>query len=316
MEVTYTIQMAAKISGVGVHTIRAWEKRYKAIVPKRDVTGHRVYSKEDVEKLILLSELCLLGYSISKIANQDLEELKQQLKALGKNESSIKNLEMSLYENHESEFDYSQSMTIILMALKSFKIDIISKELSKLKIFMSPREFALEVILPIMSELGYAVDRGEFTISHEHALSAILKFHTGHLLYRSHDLLERNYFTILFCGIEQDYHEFGILMGALIALHYQFNIIYLGPNLPADSLIDAAKYLNPNLIVLGATEIVATLGKNYVPNYYEKVLDSIPTTCQMAIGSSLTFEIREQYKKRVKHFKSMEEFDKYLAILT
>ena len=57
--------MASKISGVGVHTIRAWEKRYKALVPVRDAAGHRSYSKVDVEKLMLLSELCLLGYTIS-----------------------------------------------------------------------------------------------------------------------------------------------------------------------------------------------------------------------------------------------------------
>lgn len=81
---TYTIQMASKLSGVGVHTIRAWEKRYKALEPSRDASGHRTYSKTDVEKLILLSELCLLGYTISKVANLSIPELKELLIDLGK----------------------------------------------------------------------------------------------------------------------------------------------------------------------------------------------------------------------------------------
>jgi len=71
--------MASKLSGVGVHTIRAWEKRYRALEPLRDGSGHRVYTKSDVEKLMLLSELCLLGYTISKVAKLSIEELKAQL---------------------------------------------------------------------------------------------------------------------------------------------------------------------------------------------------------------------------------------------
>lgn len=315
MEVSYTIQMAAKISGVGVHTIRAWEKRYKAIVPKRDLAGHRVYSKDDIEKLILLSELCLMGFAISKIASSGVENLKEQLSILGKSSESIKSLEMNLYSTEELKVDHNQSVTIILMALKSYKLDIVSKELSRLKIVMNSRDFALEVILPIMSELGAAVVNGDYTISHEHALSAILKFHIGHLIYKNHENFDREYYTIVICGIEQDHHEFGILVAALLALHHQFNIVYLGPNLPAESLSDAVAFLDAKLIVIGVTSVVKTMGNNYIQNYVEKVFDKTSTDINIAIGSPISFELGQKYKKRVKHFSSLEVFDQFLAKL-
>jgi DNA-binding transcriptional MerR regulator len=308
----YTIQMAAKISGVGVHTIRAWEKRYKAIVPDRDIAGHRVYSKDDIEKLILLSELCLLGYSISKIASQSVAELKEQLKALGKSDDSIKNLEMSLYQDDHVVIDYSQSMTIILMALKAYKLDIVSSEINKLKLIMNSREFALEVIQPIMSELGSAVTRGDYTISHEHALSSLLKFHTGHLLYKLTEAKERHHINILICGVEGDLHEFGILMAALLSLHYQYNITYLGPSLPADSLIDTIRFLDAKIVVVGATSIVSSFGKNYLGHYLEKVASQC-SNVELVIGSSVAFEIRSEFKKRLKIIQTMAEFDQFLA---
>ena len=47
----YNIQIASKLSGVGTHTLRAWEKRYGAVVPTRNDSGRRLYSDEDIEKL-------------------------------------------------------------------------------------------------------------------------------------------------------------------------------------------------------------------------------------------------------------------------
>jgi len=312
MEVSYTIQMAAKLSGVGVHTIRAWEKRYKAIVPSRDQAGHRVYSKSDVEKLVLLSELCLLGYSISKIASLSNVELKEQLKHLGKSEESIKSLEFNLVDSQKLEVNHAESLTIILMALKAYKLDIVAKEISKLKIVMNPRDFALEIILPIMSELGAAVARGEYSVSHEHALSAILKFHVGKIIYSFDEENENEHFSIAFAGIEQDYHEFGILMGAMMARHYQFKVYYLGPNLPADALNDAIKFLDVKYIVLGATSIVNTFGPNYLNNYLNKVLDKLPANSQLLLGSTLNYEVPTEYRKRIHQFRSLEDFDSYL----
>ena len=31
---SYNIQMVSKLTGISIHTLRAWEKRYQAVVPK------------------------------------------------------------------------------------------------------------------------------------------------------------------------------------------------------------------------------------------------------------------------------------------
>jgi DNA-binding transcriptional MerR regulator len=146
--------MAANISGVNVFTIRAWEKRYKAFAPARDSLGHRNYNKEEIEKMSLLNQLCRLGLSISKIANLTNSKLKSLLKSYGISSNEELDLTNTLIQSPNDKFYYNQSITIILMALKTYNLDIISKELNKLKTILNAQEFALQVILPIMSGLG------------------------------------------------------------------------------------------------------------------------------------------------------------------
>lgn len=312
MKTYYTIQMASKISGVGVHTIRAWEKRYHAVVPVRNDSGHRSYSQEDVERLIYLGELCQLGYSISKVASFSVEELISNLKALGKTDASLKNIALNLFQEEAMKVDSSESITMILMALKAYKLDIVSKEVSKLRLVMNSKDFALEVILPIMSDLGQAVYSGDYSIAHEHALSAILKFHVGQLLYKENENKLRQHVTIVICGVESDYHEFGILMAALIANYYQFNVIYLGPNLPADSLVDVVNSLKVDLVVVGATATGTNLGPDFLSQYLEKVLTKLPENVKLIIGTGMAIRDSVLKRKMLKHFNSINQFDSFL----
>lgn len=144
--------MASKISGVGVHTIRAWEKRYKALEPIRDSSGHRVYNKTDVEKLILLSELCFVGYAISKVAKFSIPELKELLKSLGKVTEEVPSEGFNLIKDQPT-VQASDSIGILKFALVNLKMDIINVELGKLKLAIDPKDFALEIVLPLYQQI-------------------------------------------------------------------------------------------------------------------------------------------------------------------
>ena len=50
----YKIGAVSKITGIGTETLRAWERRYNAISPKRSDSGDRVYDNDDLSKLFLL----------------------------------------------------------------------------------------------------------------------------------------------------------------------------------------------------------------------------------------------------------------------
>lgn len=75
----YTIGAAARLSGVSREKIRIWERRYDAVTPGRDATNHRVYSRQDVERLTLIRRLVDGGHAVSSVAGLSLPALKRRL---------------------------------------------------------------------------------------------------------------------------------------------------------------------------------------------------------------------------------------------
>lgn len=75
----YGIGTAATMSGLSVHTIRVWERRYNAVTPLRTDGGRRRYSPDDVDRLSLLKRLTDLGEAIGAIAPLDDAMLQERL---------------------------------------------------------------------------------------------------------------------------------------------------------------------------------------------------------------------------------------------
>ena len=74
----YKIGAVSRITGIGSETLRAWERRYQAVIPSRTTSGDRNYSRDDVAKLLLLKSMVDVGISIGTIAGLSYEQLKQR----------------------------------------------------------------------------------------------------------------------------------------------------------------------------------------------------------------------------------------------
>lgn len=310
METSYTIQMASKISGVGVHTIRAWEKRYKALEPHRDSAGHRVYTKSDIEKLMLLSELCLLGYTISKVANLSIEDLKALLTDLGKKPESGSAPEFSLVRE-KVQVDVSQSKTILLFALKAFKLDVINQELGKIKAAVSPREMAMDFVLPLMNELRELAVRSYITPVQEQTALNLLRFHSGLQLYKTTEPAERSSLNVVVSGMDQDMNDLYAVIAGLLCNQYSYGLNYLGTSVPFEVLSETLKFLTPQLLILSAAAALKTAGKGHVENYLEKLFAKGYSGDVLIIGK---VELdREKFPaKKVFSVHSAEALDEFL----
>jgi PAS domain S-box-containing protein len=54
----------ARRTGVGVSTLRAWERRFRFLEPARSAAGHRLYSEEDVERVNSVQRLVAEGLTL------------------------------------------------------------------------------------------------------------------------------------------------------------------------------------------------------------------------------------------------------------
>lgn len=309
----YNIQVASNLSGVGTHTLRAWEKRYQAVVPARNESGRRMYDDDDIEKLKILSELCSLGHSIGSIASKEVEELKVILKKLGKHTFDQK--ENFVVENNPQKA--KESLNNLLLALEVYKLDVISHELKKLQITLSPRDLAMNILIPLLTEVGHRVFRGTLSIAQEHALSSIIKFHVGHILYKSYETKYKNPNLIALATAENDYHEFGIMLSALLCCHHGINFFYLGPNMPSESLVKASESVEANIVILGTTPNQNHLQTNYLDNYIDQVLKRLDKRQELWIGGQGNFNVgKVQKNRKATYLPSLEHLDSMLKELT
>ena len=68
---SFTIKDLENLSGIKAHTLRIWEQRYQAVKPTTAVSGHRLYSPADVQRVLLLRQLTQRGHAIGSIAALD-----------------------------------------------------------------------------------------------------------------------------------------------------------------------------------------------------------------------------------------------------
>lgn len=313
MKSTYTIQLASKISGVGIHTIRAWEKRYQAVVPERNPSGRREYSEIDVERLVLLSELCVLGHSIGQIARYPTDDLKQLLAKIGKLSSSNKLPEAEALDRNL--INIQGSLDSLLLALKHYKLDIISHEIQKLKIVLTPRELALDILRPLLKEVGVAVANKTLSLPQEQALSSLLKFHIGHSLFKARDAKNKKPHTIILFTPEGEYYEFGIFMAGLLCAHYGLKFFYLGANLPLSSVLDATASIEATTLVMGISPQFQS-GDKFIEKYSEKLIKGIENQAELLIFGLDSPSLAVATKNKKCHqFEDLKSLDSYLKAL-
>jgi DNA-binding transcriptional MerR regulator/methylmalonyl-CoA mutase cobalamin-binding subunit len=79
VEAVHPMKSALRRTGLSADVLRSWETRYKAISPERSKGGHRLYSEEDIERLILLQRLLAMGHRIGQLASLRSDRLRAML---------------------------------------------------------------------------------------------------------------------------------------------------------------------------------------------------------------------------------------------
>lgn len=228
----YSIKTIAALTGLGTETLRAWERRYQAIVPGRDEGGRRAYSQQDLERLSLLANLTRQGHAISKVSGLEVAQLQALLDA-----GDEKAMGQSLFAEQ------------IVDALQDYRIDRCEQLLKRALIANEPLPYVRDILAPALNHVGQLWHDEKLSVAQEHMFSACVKRIMLSMVNNLHSL-SGNRPSMLFATPCGEPHEFGILMCCLLAAEQHYNCYYLGPNLPAVDLLDAAGKLKADVIVL------------------------------------------------------------------
>lgn len=298
----YSIQFVSKITGINPHTIRAWEKRYGAVVPDRNSNGRRLYNEQQVERLTMLHDLVSIGNNISDIANHSDEHLK------GLHEQFVDKESLSTDTVAAEDIDFNSVLQNLMMALDGYKLDIINHELDKLTTNLEPRAFALDLLAPLLHEVGTQVLAHRINVGQEHSLSAIIKFHVGKILYgmkRKNKIQDK---AVILTTPEGELHEFGIMIGALLCAHYGLNYVYLGTNMPADALADTAKQIEAGVVLVGVSPFLNKEKPEFTNKYINSLRGFLPESSRLWIGGG-NIDPNEYAGKQIEMIPSLNSLD-------
>ncbi len=236
----YPIRAVAKMTGIGLDTLRAWERRYGAVRPERGERG-RVYRDRDVRRLLLLKGLVSRGHSIGQMASLPdarLEELSQGVEPSAERGSS-----------GAAEVAVPAVLRPLFDAVEGFDSAEMDRELGRLALVFPPRALVREVVHPLLQRIGSGWAEGRFSIAQEHLVSAGLRNLVGGMM-RLYARVEDGA-AVLLATPAGELHEFGILSAALLAAGGGLRTVYLGPNLPAAEIAGSARRVSATVVVLG-----------------------------------------------------------------
>ncbi|MCG7586146.1 MerR family transcriptional regulator [Photobacterium sp. OFAV2-7] len=116
----YAIKDVSDITGVNSVTLRAWQRRYGLLNPKRTEKGHRLYSEQDIEKIRLILSWLEKGVAIGKVrpliegAHDEEKESEQP-----ENKKSVDSLLSALIDCNGAKLD-----KLLIQIMKEYPLDV------------------------------------------------------------------------------------------------------------------------------------------------------------------------------------------------
>jgi MerR family transcriptional regulator, light-induced transcriptional regulator len=184
MPSSYPIRAVTKLTGIPEDTLRAWERRYRAVTPRRSGRG-RLYSDKEIQRLELLRDVVAQGHSIGQIATTSDTQLRTLLRKSEhlaiQNGSRQEPARKQKSATRENEYGLDR----MLAAVEAYDYARAERELGRLAAATpSPRDLVHRVAFPLMHITGERWHEGRFTVAQEHDHRPpewIIRFHAAAL---------------------------------------------------------------------------------------------------------------------------------------
>jgi DNA-binding transcriptional MerR regulator len=229
-----TIGELARRSGLSPDLLRAWERRYGLLKPRRTAANRRLYSRADETRVRLMQRHLAAGTPAAQAAE-----------LVGATRLTVAAGRTGAVEDHEVRAAHAE----LREALDRFRESPAQRVLERLLGAHSRLAVIRDVVLPYLHEVGERWSERHVTVAQEHFASTFLEARllamargwdrgTGPLALLACPAGERHVFGLLSFGIAL--HDFG------------WRITYLGADTPVDMISSAAAAVGPDLIALAA----------------------------------------------------------------
>lgn len=204
-----TIQQLSHDLGIGVDTLRIWERRYGCPMPERDGRGHRSYCAQQAEELRVVVKLLNFGmrpaqiFALDALARQEL--LQQQLNQAVPLDGELRRL--------AAELPTQQLRRTLQLRLQELGLE----------------RFIHEFAVPLLQALDRGWTEGWLTIGREHLVSDCME---ELLKARLASPAQSEGPRLLFLTLSGERHKLGLLLAAVLFQAQGLDCLLINEELP------------------------------------------------------------------------------------
>jgi DNA-binding transcriptional MerR regulator len=218
----YSISDLEQLSGISVHNIRIWERRYNALQPSRSGGNTRFYDDSQLKRLLNIAGLYFSGHKISKACAMSKEETESFLQQ-----------EINATVSRENQYEYFISQIISnAMSYEEQEVNQLITQSFERNGILNTYKF---VMYPLLVRLGLMWRQDSLCPSQEHFLSSVFR----QKLYAAIDYCpppkQGAQKWLLFLPEDED-HDIGLLLASYLLRAAGKQVIYLGAKVPLFAL--------------------------------------------------------------------------------
>jgi methanogenic corrinoid protein MtbC1 len=237
----HPIAVVAERTGLSQDVLRVWERRYGAVRPARGPGGQRLYTDTDLERLALLHAATRAGRSIGQVAELPTDALV----ALVDEDLAARERRLPPAVEVPAAGGVMDAALALARSLDAGPLDA---TLRRAAARLGVSAFLEGVAAPLLRRVGDEWHAGRLTPAQEHLVSSSV-----------HDIIVetmRGLLTsdgaprVLVATPAGDRHAIGAaLVGAAAAVE-GWHVLYLGADLPAAEIADAARTAGVRLVAI------------------------------------------------------------------
>lgn len=263
----FSISDIESLTGIKAHTIRIWEQRYNIFCPKRTETNIRYYDDDDLCLFLNIAILNDNGYKISKISKMDADEIITIVK--------------DLQANHKNVTTQIQTLCNAMIKMDEVEFEeVINHFIDEVGLEKAMADF----IFPFLHKVGEMWQVGTINPAHEHFATHKIEQKIIEATYKLTFRAEKNSKRYVLFLPPQEQHELGLLFAQYLLRKYGKNCLYLGQNLPFDTLKEVVNYYQPDFVF---TVLTTCLNESSVEKTLDHLKSAAPNTPLVVTGNSV-----------------------------
>jgi len=264
-----SIGALSRATGVGVETIRTWERRYGFPVPDRKPSGHRAYPVDSVPRLRRIAAAVAQGHRAGDAVRASDAHLSALLGVLAAAPASASMPSGVLDQD------------TLLAMVERFDGDALTRVLASEWGRLGPMAFLQQRVAPLVEAVGAAWETGALEVRHEHFLSE----RVGDLLraYRLPFDDRAHGPAVVLATLPGESHAIGLQMAALVIAMSGCRVCYVGTEVPLPELASVAADVAAGAVGLSVS--IATRGAR-TAKAVAKVRSLVPRRTRIVLGGA------------------------------